>query len=97
MVRHKIPVIAIVGNDACWTQIVRDQVRFLGKATAGMLTYQDYHLVAKGFGGEGIVIRTAEEVAPALQLAKQMFRDGKSVLVNCHLSRSSFREGSLSM
>lgn len=47
MVRHKIAAIAVVGNDACWTQIVRDQVRFLGRATAGMLTYQDYHLVAK--------------------------------------------------
>lgn len=115
MVRHKIPVIAVVGNDACWTQIVRDQVRFLGKATAGMLTYQDYHLVAKGFGGEGILIKTAEvretltqkkscfitvflqEVAPALHQAKLLFREGKSVLINCLLSRSSFREGSLSM
>ena len=45
-------VIALVGNDAAWQQIVRDQVRFLGKSTAGLLTYQDYHLVAKGFGAE---------------------------------------------
>lgn len=56
------------------------------------------HLIKKqGFGGEGIVIRTAEEVQPALQLAKQLFHEGKTVLVNCLLSRSSFREGSLSM
>ncbi|GBL97320.1 Acetolactate synthase-like protein, partial [Araneus ventricosus] len=25
-VRHKIPIIALVGNDACWTQIAREQV-----------------------------------------------------------------------
>jgi hypothetical protein len=28
-VRHKLPVIALVGNDACWAQIARDQVSFL--------------------------------------------------------------------
>lgn len=97
-VRHKIPVIAVVGNDACWTQIVRDQVRFLdGKTTGGMLTYADYHLVARGFGAEGLVVRTAEEVLPALEQAKKLFAEGKAVLVNVLLSRSSFREGSLSM
>ena len=96
-VRHKIPLIAIVGNDACWTQIVRDQVRFLGRATGGMLTYQNYDQVAKGFGGEGILVRAPEDVAPALAQAKQLFHEGKSVLVNCLLGRSNFREGSLSM
>ena len=29
--RHKLPVIAIVGNDAGWTQIARDQVVLLEK------------------------------------------------------------------
>ena len=24
--RHKLPVTALVGNDACWSQIVREQV-----------------------------------------------------------------------
>lgn len=47
-VRHKIPVICVVGNDAAWMQILRDQVNLLGKDTAGVLTYQDYHNVAKG-------------------------------------------------
>lgn len=25
-VRHKLPVVAVIGNDACWSQIARDQV-----------------------------------------------------------------------
>lgn len=25
-VRHKLPVIAVIGNDACWTQIAREQM-----------------------------------------------------------------------
>ncbi|CAF1646752.1 unnamed protein product, partial [Didymodactylos carnosus] len=28
--RHKTPIISIVGNDACWNQIARDQVPLLG-------------------------------------------------------------------
>jgi thiamine pyrophosphate-dependent acetolactate synthase large subunit-like protein len=97
LVRHKIPVIAVVGNDACWTQIVRDQVPLLGKATAGMLTYADYHLVAKGFGAEGILINKAEDIEEGFALAKKYFHEGKAVLVNCLLGQSKFREGSISM
>ena len=29
-VRHKLPVASIVGNDAGWTQIAREQVPMLG-------------------------------------------------------------------
>lgn len=28
--RHKVPVIALIGNDACWTQIAREQLPMLG-------------------------------------------------------------------
>lgn len=24
--RHKLPVIGVIGNDACWTQIAREQI-----------------------------------------------------------------------
>jgi len=30
----KTPVVAVVGNDACWSQIARDQIRILGRGTA---------------------------------------------------------------
>ncbi|OXB52555.1 UNVERIFIED_CONTAM: hypothetical protein H355_013864 [Colinus virginianus] len=33
-VRHKTPVIALVGNDACWSQIAREQVAMLGSNVA---------------------------------------------------------------
>lgn len=97
LVRHKIPVIAVIGNDASWQQIVRDQVRFLGRSTAGLLTYQDYHLVAKGFGAEGILISSADEIESKFAEAKRLFAEGKAVLVNCLIGRSDFRAGSLSM
>lgn len=27
--RHKAPIIALIGNDACWTQIAREQIPLL--------------------------------------------------------------------
>ena len=35
--RHGIPVIALVGNDACWTQIEREQTPMFGKSTGTLL------------------------------------------------------------
>jgi acetolactate synthase-like protein len=32
--RHKVPVISLVGNDAGWTQIARDQLVFFGSTVA---------------------------------------------------------------
>jgi thiamine pyrophosphate-dependent acetolactate synthase large subunit-like protein len=54
-VRHGIPVIALVGNDAGWTQIAREQVKMLHDDVATVLARTDYHAVVAGFGAEGIV------------------------------------------
>ncbi|MFM2067854.1 MAG: hypothetical protein RLZZ584_2763, partial [Pseudomonadota bacterium] len=96
-VRHGVPVIAIVGNDAGWTQIAREQVKMLKDDVATVLARTDYHVVAQGFGAAGLVVRTAAEVAPALQQAGELARAGRPVLVNVWLDRTEFREGSLSM
>uniref|UniRef100_A0A8C7U416 2-hydroxyacyl-CoA lyase 2 n=1 Tax=Oncorhynchus mykiss TaxID=8022 RepID=A0A8C7U416_ONCMY len=37
--RHKTPVIALVGNDACWSQIAREQVPILGSNVACGLAF----------------------------------------------------------
>jgi acetolactate synthase-1/2/3 large subunit len=96
-VRHKIPVIAIVGNDAGWTQIAREQVKMLGDDVGTVLARTDYHAVAAGFGAEGILVRRMDEVPDALARARALARSGKPVLVNVWLDKTEFREGSLSM
>ena len=96
-VRHRIPVIAVVGNDAGWTQIAREQVKMLGDDVATVLGRTDYHDVARGFGAEGIVVKKNSEVAGALARAKTIARSGTPVLVNVWLDRTEFREGSISM
>ncbi|HMO49151.1 MAG TPA: thiamine pyrophosphate-binding protein [Rubrivivax sp.] len=96
-VRQGIPVIAVVGNDAGWTQIAREQVKMLHDDVATVLARSDYHLVAAAFGAEGLLVKHAHEVQPALQRARALARQGKPVLVNVWLDKTEFREGSLSM
>jgi thiamine pyrophosphate-dependent acetolactate synthase large subunit-like protein len=96
-VRHGIAVIAIVGNDAGWTQIAREQVKMLHDDVATVLARTDYHCVAAGFGAEGIVVRHADEMRPALEKARALAASGRPVLVNVWLDKTEFREGSLSM
>jgi acetolactate synthase-1/2/3 large subunit len=96
-VRHGIPVIAVVGNDASWAQIAREQVKLLGDDVGTVLARSDYHRVAEAFGALGIEIRSMADVAPALQLAREAARSGRPALVNVWLDRTGFREGSISM
>jgi acetolactate synthase-1/2/3 large subunit len=96
-VRHGIPVIALVGNDAAWTQIAREQVKMLHDDVGTVLARTDYHAVAAAFGAEGIVVRTQAEVPDALARARAAARAGRPVLVNVWLDKTEFRDGSLSM
>lgn len=96
-VRHGIPVIALVGNDAGWTQIAREQIKMLHDDVATVLARSDYHAVAAAFGAECIVVKTMEEVPAALARARALAHSGRPVLVNVWLDKTEFREGSLSM
>ncbi|MGH9379772.1 MAG: thiamine pyrophosphate-binding protein [Thermoanaerobaculia bacterium] len=96
-VRHRLPVIALVGNDASWAQIAREQVPMLGDAVGTELARTDYHRAAEGLGAAGLLVERAEDVEPALIEAKRLAAEGVPVLVNVHLAASDFRKGSLSM
>ncbi|MGZ5101310.1 MAG: thiamine pyrophosphate-binding protein [Usitatibacter sp.] len=96
-VRHGIAVIAVVGNDAGWTQIAREQVKMLGDDVGTVLARTAYHEVAKGFGAEGLEIRTDADVDAGLARARELCAAGRPVLVNVWLDKTEFREGSISM
>jgi len=96
-VRHGVPVIAVVGNDASWAQIAREQVKLLHDDVGTVLARSDYHRVVEGFGAAGLLVRTTAEVPAVLAQAKEIARGGRPVLVNVWLDRTDFREGSLSM
>jgi acetolactate synthase-1/2/3 large subunit len=97
LVRHGIAVIAVVGNDAGWTQIAREQVKMLGDDVGTVLARSDYDQVATAFGGVGLQIRSMAQMPETLARAREIARSGKPVLINVWLAESTFREGSLSM
>ncbi len=96
-VRHGVPVIAVVGNDAGWTQIAREQVKMLKDDVGTVLARTAYEEVAAGFGAEGILLTKSADVPEALARARATAKAGKPVLVNAWLDRTDFREGSISM
>jgi acetolactate synthase-1/2/3 large subunit len=96
-VRHGLPVIAVVGNDAGWTQIARDQVVLLEDDVGTVLARTDYHRAAEGLGAKGILVEKASDLLQALRDAKAFARAGSPVLVNLHLGKSEFRKGAISM
>jgi acetolactate synthase-1/2/3 large subunit len=96
-VRHGMAPIAVVGNDASWHQIARDQASLLGSDVGTTLRRTDYHLVAEGYGGVGLLLDDATKVDEALDEAKAIARSGRPVCVNVHLAPTDFREGSISI
>ncbi len=95
--RHGIPITALVGNDASWQQIARDQVAILGDDVGTVLAYTDYDQVAAAFGGAGLRLDDPERAGDCLAEAQRISRAGRPVLVNAILGKSDFRKGSLSM
>ncbi len=96
-VRHGVPVIAVVGNDAGWAQIARDQVKLLEDEVGTVLRPTAYHQVVQGYGGKGLLVASEAAIAPALEAARESARAGTPVLLNVHIGKTEFREGSLSM
>ena len=96
-VRQGIPVIALVGNDAGWTQIAREQVKMLHDDVATVLARSAYHEVVAGFGAKGLLVQQLDQLLPALAQARAWARQGQAVLINVWLDKTEFRDGSLSM
>ncbi|XP_054858126.1 2-hydroxyacyl-CoA lyase 2 [Eublepharis macularius] len=98
-VRHKTPVIALVGNDACWSQISREQVPMLGSNVACGLDYLDYHVVAEGLGGKGFLLtnQNEEQMDDVIRAAQSECRSGRPVLINALIGKTNFREGSIAV
>jgi acetolactate synthase-1/2/3 large subunit len=95
--RLKIPVIAVIGNDACWSQIAREQVKLLHDDVGTRLQHTDYHVAAEGLGARGFLLSDPNQINSVLQQAKEAAAGGQPVLINVLLGSSSFRDGSLSM
>ena len=95
--RHGLGVIAVVGNDAAWTQIARDQVDILRDDVGTVLAATDYDRAAEGLGARGLRLDDDAGLESVLGEALRIARDGRPVYVNALLGRTDFRKGSLSI
>lgn len=95
--RHKLPVIAVIGNDASWQQIAREQKQMLGSNIGTKLAFNSYEKVVEGYGGKGYLVEKQDALIDTLKQAKEDAKLGYPVLVNVKLSKSDFRKGSISV
>ncbi len=96
-VRHNVPIIAVVGTDASWSQIAREQVAIFGSALGTELARTAYHTVAEGYGGAGLLLREPGEAAACLREAQRLAAAGRPALLNVWIGVTDFRQGSISM
>ena len=90
-------MIAVIGNDASWQQIAREQKQMLGSNIGTELEFNAYEKVAKGYGGQGYYVDNQDSLFEILKQAKEDAKLGHPVLVNVKLSKSEFRKGSISV
>jgi acetolactate synthase-like protein len=96
-VRHGVAPIAVIGNDASWAQIAREQVEVLGTALGTELRRSDYHLAAEGYGAAGLLLTDPARIDDTLDEARAIAESGRPVCINVHIRKSDFRKGSISM
>jgi len=80
MVRHNIPVVAIISNDSGWGAIVHMQeAKGLDRVVGTELGFVRYDKVVEALGGYGEMVDKPDEIRPALERA---FASGKPACVN---------------
>jgi acetolactate synthase-1/2/3 large subunit len=96
MVRQKISVVGVIGNDAAWQQIRRGQVQLYGedRALATALSYARYDRVVEALGGHGEYVERPQEIRPALERALSA---GTAAVVNIKIGKSEFRKDAISI
>jgi len=87
----------------------RAQVEWFKDDCGCMLAHTDYHKAAEALGGVGQQVGAGKETLSgsaearvaslrrALEAARAAGREGKPVLVNALIGKSSFRDGSISV
>jgi acetolactate synthase-1/2/3 large subunit len=80
MVRQKLPVVSIIGNDGAWGQIKHPQRAMVGHATAAELAPGvRYDKMVEALGGYGELVECPRDIRPALERA---FASGLPACVN---------------
>jgi acetolactate synthase-1/2/3 large subunit len=85
-VRHRLPVVAVIGNDACWNAEHQIQLNTYGKerTTGCELLPTRYDQAVAGLGGYGALVQKSAALRPTLDEA---IESGKPACVNVSIDR----------
>jgi acetolactate synthase-1/2/3 large subunit len=95
-VRHKLPVLVVVGNNSAQNQIRFGQIMKYGeeKGNVGnILGDVPFDEFAKVFGGHGESVREAKDIQPALQRAREAVKAGTPAIVNIWVDKEEYAPG----
>jgi acetolactate synthase-1/2/3 large subunit len=84
-VRHKLNIVALLGNDAAWGIDRQIQLGLYGRAVATDLLQTRYDQMVQGLGGYGELVELPEDLEPAL---KRALAAGKPALLNVAVQRA---------
>jgi acetolactate synthase I/II/III large subunit len=80
MVRHRIPVVCVIGNNGIWALEKHPMLSLLGVSIAADLgTRTRYDKVVEALGGHGELVDRADQIRPALERA---FASGLPACIN---------------
>jgi acetolactate synthase-1/2/3 large subunit len=80
LVRHRLPVVCVIGNNGIWALEKHPMQRLLGTSLlADLAPGTRYDRVVEALGGHGELVERPEDIAPALDRA---FRSGLPACVN---------------
>ena len=77
-VRHGLPVLVVVSNNAGWTARLKGDLRLPGRE----LGHVRYDLIAQGFGAYGEFVEDPRAIRPALERGLREVEKGRPALIN---------------
>jgi acetolactate synthase I/II/III large subunit len=95
MVRFNLPFIGVIGNNSYMNQIRYGQIQKYGPERGDVgnkLADVRYDQFAKMLGGYGEEVREPDDIAPALQRARE---SGKPALINVWIDQNAFAPGTM--
>jgi acetolactate synthase-1/2/3 large subunit len=84
-VRHDLPIVVVVGNDAVWGIDYHQQVQLYGRSVATELLPTRYDLLGEALGAHAEHVEEEAELAPAL---KRALGSGRPAVVNVRIAPS---------
>jgi len=92
--RHDLNIVSIIGNDACWSQILREQIEILKDDVACNLEFSNYQKIGESFDCQGYILKTDKDLKKLPNILNNI---NQPMIINCLISKTDFRKGSISV